>query len=262
MRRSRVLERLRAGKAALLTSIILGPSTLAVETLGRAGIDGVWIDMEHRPMSQREVAEMVTASRIVDMDAMVRIRKGEGYTSFFRPLEDGASGIMVPHVKSREDAEWAVANAKFPPLGRRGCDTTMPDSDMTFADPLTYLEHANRETFVVVQIEDAESLDHLDDIASVEGIDVLFIGPADLSISLGVPFQMQCARFREAVQAVRWAAKRHGKWWGLVVGDVPSAGSYAEDGARFLCIGGDFFFLKAACLGLRKEFDDAMARLV
>jgi len=255
MRRSIVLEKLRAGKAALLTSILLGPSTMAVEIVGRAGIDGVWIDMEHRPMSHREIATLIGAARVVDLDAMIRIRKGEGYTSFFRPLEDGAAGIMVPHVKTRAEAEWVVANSKFPPLGQRGCDTTAFDADVAFSDPVAYLEHANRETFIVVQIEDAEALDHLDDIASVPGIDVLFIGPADLSISLGVPFQMEHPTYCTAVQAVRRAAERHGKWWGLVVGDVPAAVPYAEQGARFLCVGGDIFFYKANCLALRRDFD-------
>lgn len=258
MRRSKVLEKMRNGKVALLTSVILGPSALSVEIIGRAGLDGVWIDMEHRPLSWRETAEMIQAARIVDTDAMIRIRKGEGYTSFFRPFEDGAAGIMVPHVKSREDAEWTVANAKFPPLGRRGCDTTAPDADASFADPLAFLQHANRETFVVVQIEDAEALGHLDEIASVAGIDVLFIGPADLTISLGVPFQYDSPRYREAVQAIRRAAERNGKWWGLVVGDVPSAVPYVEQGARFICVGGDLFFFKAACLDLRKNFDQAL----
>ena len=261
MRRSLVLEKLRAGKVALLTSITLGPSTQAVEVAGRAGLDGVWIDMEHRSLSQHEAAEMINAARIVDTDAMVRIRKGEGYTSFFRPFEDGASGIMVPHVKSREEAEWVVLNAKYPPLGRRGCDTFMPDADVGFSDPLVYLEHANRETFVVIQIEDAEALGHLDEIASVPGLDVLFIGPADLSISLGVPFQTDSAPYRQAVQQIRQAAERHGKWWGLVVGDVPTAASYVQQGAHFLCVGGDLFFLKAACVSLRRGFDAAMAAI-
>lgn len=261
MRRSKVLERLRAGKPALLTSITLGPSTLAVEIAGQAGLDGVWIDMEHRPLSQGEVAGMINAARIVDIDAMVRIRKGEGYTSFFRPFEDGAAGIMVPHVKTREEAEWVILNAKYPPLGRRGCDTGMPDADVSFSDPLAYLEHANRETFVVAQIEDAEALEHLDEIASVPGLDVLFIGPADLSISLGVPFQFDSARYCEAVQAVRQASERHGKWWGLVVGDVATAAMYVQQGARFLCVGGDFFFFKAACQALRRDFDRAMATI-
>jgi 4-hydroxy-2-oxoheptanedioate aldolase len=261
MRRSKVLEKLRADKPALLTSITLGPSTLAVEIAGRTGLDGVWIDMEHRPLSQREVAEMINAARIVDTDAMVRIRKGEGYTSFFRPFEDGAAGIMVPHITSREEAEWVVLNAKYPPLGRRGCDTFMPDADVGFSDPLAYLEHANRETFVVAQIEDAEALDHLDEIAAVPGLDVLFIGPADLSISLGVPFQMDSLRYREAVQAIRKAAERHGKWWGLVVGDVASAVPYVQQGARFLCVGGDLFFLRTACLSLRKDFDEAVTAI-
>jgi len=214
--------------------------------------------MEHRPISQREVAEMILASRIVDLDAMVRIRKGEGYTSFFRPLQDGAAGIMVPHVKSREEADWTIRNAKYPPLGRRGTETAMSDADTSFSDPMTYMHHANRETFVVVQIEDAEALKELDDIASVDGIDVLFIGPADLSVSLGVPFQFEDPKYKEAVGMIAGSAKRHGKWWGLPVGNCERAARYAEQGARFFCIGGDFSFLKASCLALREQFDRVM----
>jgi len=261
VRASQVLAKLRAGQPALLSSITLGPSALAVEIAGRAGLDGVWIDMEHRPMSQREVAEMIAAARIVDTDAMVRIRKGEGYTSFFRPLQDGAAGIMVPHVKTREEAEWVVRNAKYPPLGRRGTETAMCDADVSFSDPLTYMAHANRETFVVIQIEDAEALDHLDEIAAVPGVDVLFVGPADLSVSLGVPFQFSSPEYVAAIRRIGEAATRQGKWWGMVVGDVASAMPYLRQGARFLCVGGDFFWYKQACLALRRDFDQAVAGL-
>lgn len=259
MRRSKVLAKLRAGEPALLVSVGLGPSTLAMEVAGRAGIDGVWIDMEHRPRSQREVAEMINAGRIVDVDSMVRIRKGEGYASFFRPFEDGAAGIMVPHVKSLEEAAWVVRNARYPPIGRRGTETAMSDADTSFANPLEYLEHANRETFVVVQIEDAEALDHLDEIVSLEGIDVIFVGPADLSVSLGVPFQFESSVYLNALEAIRQAAERHSKYWGLPVGTCAAAALLAEQGARFFCMGSDLRFFKAACVALREEFDTVVS---
>ena len=256
MRRSKVLETLRSGKAALLTNISLSPSPLAVEIAGRAGIDGIWIDMEHRPYTWREVAEMIAGARLGDIDAMPRIRKGEGYTSFFRPFEDGAAGIMVPHVKTGEEAEWIVRNAKYVPIGRRGMESVMPDADMSFVDPIEYMEHANRETFVVIQIEDAEAMDNLDDIVSVKGIDAIFVGPADLSASLGVPLQFDSRKYRDAEAAIAAAATRHGKWWGRPVPDATTAAEYAERGARFFNVSGDFGLLKNGFLAMRKEFDE------
>jgi len=255
MRRSKVLEKLRAGDPALVTNASLGPSPMAVELAGRCGVDGVWIDMEHRPFTQREVSAMVNGARLGDTDAVIRVRKGEGYTSFFRPLEDGAAGIIVPHVTTRDEAKWVVRNAKYPPLGRRGTETVMPDSDVSFSDPIEYIAHANRETFVAVQIEDAEALDKLDEILSVEGIDIAFIGPADLTLSMGVPFQFESDAFQDAVKRIAEAAAANGKWWGLPCRGVELTGRFYDMGARFFNIFSDFFLLKQAWLSLREEFD-------
>lgn len=261
MRRSKVLAKLRAGKAALLGNLSLSPCPLGVEIAARSGLDGLWIDMEHRPFSQREVADMITAARASDIDAMPRIRKGEGYTSFFRPLEDGAAGIMVPHVASEEEARWVVRNAKFPPIGRRGMERMMPDADLGYVDAMEFVAHANRETFVVIQIEDAEALDHLDAIAAVEGIDVLFVGPADLSFSLGCPLQFDSPAYAEAERAIAAAAAKAGKWWGRPVADAQAAALYAEKGARFFAMGGDYGLLKVGFERMRREFDEAVGGL-
>lgn len=250
-----MLRSLRAGRPALMVNIAMGTMPMAVELAGRTGIEGAWLDMEHRPYTPHEVAEMCAAARLGDIDAVVRIRKGEGYTSVFRPLEDGAAGIIVPHVTTREEAQWIVRHAKFPPQGARGIEIVCPDADLGMADPKTYLAHANRETFVAIQIEDAEALERLDEILSVPGIDVIFIGPADLTASLGVPFEFTAARYLEAVQRIADAAKRHGKWWGLPVRDVAAAAAFAAQGARVFNIGSDYGALKRTWLTLRQDFD-------
>ena len=255
MRRSKILEKLRAGDPALITNVSLGPSPLAIELAGRCGVDGVWIDTEHRPFTQREVSAMVNGARLGDTDAVIRVRKGEGYTSFFRPLEDGAAGIIVPHVTTRDEAKWVVRNAKYPPLGRRGMENVMPDSDVSFSDSIEYMAHANRETFVAIQIEDAEALDKLDEILSVEGIDIVFIGPADLTLSLGVPFQFESDAFLGAVKKIGEAATAHGKWWGLPCRGVELTRPFYDMGARFFNILGDFSLLKMGLLAFREEFD-------
>jgi len=257
MRTSRILARLRNNQPVLTVNVSLAPSPLAVEIAGRCGIDGVWIDLEHRPWTMHDIFPMLAAGRIADTDCFVRIRKGEGYTSFFRPLEDGAAGIMAPHVKSREEAEWVARNAKFPPIGRRGLETMMPDADLGFSDPIEYTRHANRETFVCIQIEDAEALDHLDEIAATPGVDILFIGPADLTFSMGIPLELSHPDFLRAVRAIASAAERNGKWWGIPAPDVQTALRYAEQGARFFNIGGDYGILRTAFAAVRKEFDEA-----
>jgi 4-hydroxy-2-oxoheptanedioate aldolase len=260
MRESKVLGKLRSGQAALLVNISLSPNPLAVEMAGRTGIDGVWIDMEHRPLTQREVAHMIAGARLGDIDAMPRIRKDEGYTAFFRPLEDGAAGIMVPHIKTREEAEWVVRNAKYPPLGRRGMESVMPDADLSFSDPLEYMEHANRETFVVIQIEDAEALDNLDEIAAVEGVDVIFVGPSDLTVSMGIPLQKTHPRYLEAEAAIARAAAKHGKWWGRPIANPEDLERCLENGGRFFNMASDFGLLKAGFLQTRQIFDEIAGR--
>lgn len=259
MRRSRVLEKLRSGEMALTVNISLAPSPLAVQLAGHCGFDGIWIDTEHRPMNQWQVSSMIRAGHLTDIDCYVRIRKGEGYTSFFRPLEDGAAGIMVPHVKTREEAEWVVYNAKFPPVGRRGLETMMQDADLGFNDPIEYTQHANRETFVAIQIEDVEALDHIDEIGAVPGIDVLFIGPADLTFSMGIPLQLDHPRFRDTVKRIAAAASENGKWWGIPVGDVDSARRYAAQGARFLNVGGDYGLLRNGFQQIQADFSTALS---
>jgi 4-hydroxy-2-oxoheptanedioate aldolase len=254
MRRSRILERLRAGKVAQTFNVSLGVSPLAVELAGRCGADGIWLDSEHRPFTQQDLYTLIMACRLADTDAMVRIRKGEGYTSFFRPLEDGAAGILVPHIKTREEAEWVVYNAKYPPVGRRGVENVMPDADLGFADSLAYLEHANRETFVAIQIEDVEALDNLDDIIGTPGVEFLFVGPADLGLSMGIPFDIENPRMQEAIKKVASAAAKAGKYWGLPVGNVAAAQRYYDLGARYFNLGGDYGLLREGFTRLRREF--------
>jgi len=258
MRRSKVLEKLRAGKPVLMTMTSLAPAPLAVEIAGRAGMDAVWLDMEHRPFTPREVAELIAAARLGDVDAVVRVRKGEGYTCFFRPLEDGAAGIIVPHVTTTTEAEWVVRNAKYPPLGRRGIEIVMPDADLSFSDPHAYMAHANRETFVVIQIEDVEALAQLDAIIAVPGVDIIFIGPADLTASMGIPFAFDHPYYAEAITRISNAAAKCGKWWGLPVKDAAEAAAYAARGARFFNIGSDLRLLKDSFLAIRAAFNRAL----
>lgn len=232
MRKSTTLEKIRNGGWALSTAVAVGGSRIA-ELAGYLGYDCLWLDMEHKPCSQMDVFQMIQGARVSNIDCLVRVRK-QGYLDYFRALEDGAAGIMVPHVKTAEEAQYIASNAKYPPIGRRGIDLAGADSRYMLDGGKANMEFANRETFVMIQIEDREALDNLDDIAAVEGIDAFFVGPQDLSASLGVFGEPNSPLMDEAIQKIAAAAKKNGKWWGMPAGNTAAAQKYLDMGASFL----------------------------
>jgi 4-hydroxy-2-oxoheptanedioate aldolase len=142
----------------------------------------------------------------------------------------------------------------------RGMDGVEANADYGLAPMAEYMAHANRETFVCVQIEDREAVDDIDAIASVEGIDILFIGPADLSQSYGIPLQTQAPVMQEAARRVAEAATKHGKAWGLPVGSAEAGERYYEMGARFLACGAAIIILQQGWQRIRQDFDTILQR--
>jgi 2-keto-3-deoxy-L-rhamnonate aldolase RhmA len=142
---------------------------------------------------------------------------------------------------------------RFPPLGKRGFDGVGADADHGMAPPLEHLSHANREVFLALQIEDAEALEQIDGIAAVSGFDLLFVGPADLSISLGVPFQFDHPKLEEAFRTVHAAATKYGKWWGTTSASPEAAQKMLDLGARMVTAGSDHGMLM---LGFQKAIQE------
>jgi 4-hydroxy-2-oxoheptanedioate aldolase len=253
MRRSRVLEKLRSGQPVLVGSPTPYPSARLIELIGLVGFDCVWIDHEHQDISDDQIWHMCLAARATDMDAMVRIRKGE-YHTFFRALESGANGIMVPHVLSAGEALGVVRNTKFAPEGLRGIDGIEAHADHGLQPFAEYITQANRETFNVIQIEDAAGVEHVEEIAAVPGIDVLFVGPADLSASLGVVGQSDHPRVLEATERTARAARAAGIHWGCPVGSAEQFVALREQGATFFAWGAAIVGLQAYFQAIRDDF--------
>lgn len=259
MRKNRVLEKLRQGKATLVGSPTPYASPKITEMLGLLDFDGVWIDMEHQDYSFDQLFSMALGCRAAGIEPMARIRKGE-YWTYSRPFEAGATGIMVPHCRSGLEAEQIVRYARFSPLGMRGMDGVEAPADYGLAPMAEYMAHANRETFIAVQIEDREAVDCVDEIAAVEGIDILFVGPADLTQSYGIPLQTGSQTIRDAIERVAEAATRHGKWWGLPVGSAEHGARYYEMGARFLACGAAIIILQEGFRRIRQDFEPILSR--
>jgi len=249
MTNSRVIQKLRAGEVARMINLSRVTDPWLTEVAGRMGqFDVVWLDLEHRTFEPEVIAPMALACRATGMDLLVRVRKAD-YSSPMQALESGANAIMVPHCRSAAEAAQWVEWCRFPPLGKRGLDGAGADADYGLAPILEHIAHANRETLLALQIEDREAVECVDEIAAVPGVDLLFVGPGDLSMSYGVPMHLDHDLLQTAIRRVAAAAADAGKWWGIATGSVTAAQDAVDLGARLITCGSDHGWLLA---GLRE----------
>jgi 4-hydroxy-2-oxoheptanedioate aldolase len=253
--KSRVRTKLDGGDFIRVVGLNRVVEPWIAEVVGRLGFDLIWFDMEHRSHGYEVIERLSLACRATGIDLMVRIRK-TGYTSIMRALEFGAHGIMIPHCMNSEEARQWVQWTKFPPQGERGFDGAGADANYAVSDPLGYLSESNKETFLMVQIEDRHAIDCVETIAAVPGIDALFVGPADLSISYGVPFQRSHKLMQQAFDRVANAAAKAGKWWGTVTDTPELAQIELNRGARLITCADDHFLLVQGLQRAYREFEN------
>ncbi len=252
MRKSKCLAKWRAGQPVLGLTLHYNDASI-FEMVSMLHFDVIWMDLEHQTRSVETATEMIRAARSGDADILARPAKGE-FVRMARLLEAGANGIMYPRCDSVEEAMEVVVQAKFPPVGKRGLDGAGPDSGY-MATPLgKYIQHANEETFLVIQIESREALAVADQIATVEGVDLLFFGPGDYSLQQGFPGKFDDPRYLEAVKAVANAAVAAGKWWGTPAFSIEHAEQLLGLGANFVTYGSDLTLLRKVLIDLQKDF--------
>ena len=253
MRRSLVLEKLRAGKPVHSFHLNFADPRVA-ETAALHGFDCLWICQEHIANDWSAVESQILAAKCHDVDTLVRVSRGS-YSDYIKPLEMDATGIMVPHIMSVKDAEDVVRMTRFMPVGRRPVDGGNADAKFCNVAFTDYLKEANEQRFLIVQIEDPEPLDELDEIASLDGIDMLFFGPGDFSHSIGAPGEWDHPRLIEARKLVAEAANKHGKFAGTTA-DLSTVKSYQDMGYQFLNTGADVLALNEYCKRLKSGFDE------
>lgn len=260
MRRSRVLTKLRQGGFVRICS--MGHVIpFYIRHAAKLNYDGIWLDLEHRCMSSQDVRYLLALCHYNDIDCMVRPPTTQR-TRLYRYLEDGATGFMLPFVSSTEDATQAVTSVKFPPEGNRGIDGTGLDADYGFdlwQQDSTFTSDANQQTFIVAQIETPEAVANVSQIAAIDGIDCLFVGPSDLGLRLAVSGVPGKTALAEAVQCVSSAARRYNKAWGIAAGSKEDFEHYCAMGAQMVPWGSDFWLSKALDEGSR-EIDDMLNR--
>jgi len=183
--RGQLKKRLLNGETVIGPFVII-PSMSLVETLGYAGMDFCILDTEHGPLSIQTVNELVISAQGADIAPIVRIPNNEE-SLILRALDIGADGVQVPQINTILDAKRVVESAKYSPLGHRGVSIFTRAGNYYKDEATNHTNIQNEETMTVVHIEGKEGLDNLNEIMTIDGIDVLFLGPYDISQSLGVP---------------------------------------------------------------------------
>jgi 4-hydroxy-2-oxoheptanedioate aldolase len=236
LRPSRILRVLREKRFPALMKFNLTDPRVA-EMAGIAGYDGLWLCNEHVPTDWTPLEHTIRAARLHDMDTLVRVAKGS-YSDYVRPLEAGATGIIVPHVESAAEARQIVSWCRFNPIGKRALDGGNTDGAYCTVPITDYIKHANSECLIVLQIESPEGLAQVEALAAVPGFDGFLFGPGDFSHRIGKAGELLAPEVTAARQRVGKAARANGKF-------VMASGLYAPfaelvaDGHNVFNLGSD-----------------------
>lgn len=247
MRKNTVKQALAEGKLQLGTGFGQLRSPEIPKILAAAGFHWAFVDLEHGGFDLETVQDICRVSVMVGLSPIVRVADLQ-YSLIARSLDCGAQGVIFPRVESAELLEKAISWTKFPPVGIRGYGLSHPQVDYEKVDFPQVIEHMNTNTMVVMQIETQRALDMREELLAVPGIDAVMVGPADLSISLGVPGEFQHPKMIGAIEAIRDTCIRRGVAPGLQTRTSGLAKFWKERGMRFLgCSNDTGMLFERAC---------------
>lgn len=233
-------DRTLAGETLIGLFLDLG-SPAAAEVCAAAGYDWLLVDLEHGAATEADLPGLLRAVELGGPAALVRPQSGERIR-IGRALDMGARGIMVPRLESSDQAREAVTFLRYPPDGIRGVATRVRGAGLG-AVSHAEVKRLNERVVGIIQIESVGGLRDADAIAAIDGADVLFVGPADLSHSLGIPGQFQHPEYLAALERVVAACRAHGKAPGILVYDTAVVPRLVELGFTFVGIGADAAFV-------------------
>lgn len=244
MRKNKTKERLKAGET-VLGCFLRYPSASLVEVLGYQPWDFLVFDAEHGNIEPADCENMVRAAELQDVTPIVRVTTNQPQI-ILRLMDTGAQGLHVPWINTAAEAESVVRWTKYYPRGIRGlAGIRAADYGLkgTFGD---YVETSNRESLVVIHIETIDAVDQLPEIIKIDGIDVIFIGPTDLSHSLGVPGQPGHPTVQAAIDRIVETVSKTDKALGIMVPNAQAAQQWRARGARYITVGFESLLMPAA----------------
>ena len=230
-----------------------------IELAGLAEVDAVWLCTEHVPNDWIGIEHQIRAARVHGIDCLVRVARGS-YSDYIRPLEADATGIIVPHVETPEEARQIVAWTRFHPLGKRPLDGGNVDGQFCQVPMADYLHHANTQRIIMLQIESPEALERVEDIAAVPNYDILMFGAGDFSHRIGKSGQTNAPEVVAARKRIGAAARKHGKF-AMVPGPMAPLPELLAEGYGMIGCGSDVFglgqYFKDRVVALRQQADDS-----
>lgn len=244
-------ERLAAGETLFGTFVTLNDPDL-VELIGYAGLDFAVIDCEHGPYGNEAVGDLARACRAGGLHTVVRVPTNDDWL-INKALDVGAEAVLVPQIDSLESARRAAAAAKYAPLGHRGASPFTRASAFSVRGGPDYYARANAETMLILGVEGVSGAAAFADMAKLENVDGFFIGPVDLSHSLGVPGQIDHPMVIGKIREMIALARAHGKPVGVFANDVQRARDWVDAGAQFVPYGVDVGIICGAFRGLVAE---------
>ena len=253
LRTSRILRELRAGKHPTCFKLNLGDPRV-IELCGLSGASAVWICNEHVSNDWFNLENQIRAAKLYDVDSIVRVSKGS-YSDYVKPFEADATAIMVPHVKTAEEARHIVEMTRFYPVGRRALDGGNPDGRYCQVPMADYLDHSNTERLLIFQIESPEAVENVEAIAAVPGFEVLLFGPGDFSHLLGKAGQIAAPEVVAARQRVAAAAKKNGKYM-MAPGMMAPRKALEAEGYTIFTLGADVLGLADYLQAKLKSFQN------
>mgnify|MGYP005856103377 CR=1 FL=1 len=251
MHENTLKQKLRRGEA------VIGPFmncsyAAFIEIVGLAGFDFAIIDMEHGPLSVETAEDLCRAAQGVGLAPIVRVRKNDA-PQIQRALDIGSAGVQVPQIETRADAEAVVRAAKYQPLGMRGLSFYTRAGDYTIHGVAGITDRLNAEQLVIIHVEGKSGLENLDEIIAVPHIDVIFLGPYDLSQSFGIPGQVNDPRVVKGMEEATAKIRAAGKAAGTFAADAETAKRWLALGVQYMSLSVDVGIFAHACRDLVRQ---------
>jgi 2-keto-3-deoxy-L-rhamnonate aldolase RhmA len=213
--------------------------------LAQCGFDFFLLDNEHGAYGPETVSDMIAATRGAGISVIVRIPEIRRET-VMKPLDSGAAGLLVPMVNTADQAREIITYAKYPPMGNRGLALSRAHSSYGRPPVAEYLERANETTFIAVQAETTQAIENLESIAATPGIDAVFVGPTDLSVSMGIPGQTNHPKEADMIASVIGICRKQKVIPGIHMSNVDILKDWIDKGMRFITFSSDVDLLTKA----------------
>lgn len=250
----RLLENIRNKKLSI------GPfskscDSAIIECIGLAGFDFVIIDLEHGPNSMETAQNLVRAATLYQVTPIIRVNENNE-SMISKALDIGAQGVQVPQINNEQSARNVINAARFSPSGNRGVCRYVRAAEYSKKNKNDYFEDSNKNTLIIIQIEGKKGLENIDSILQVEGIDIVFIGPYDLSQSMGVPGQTNHPKVLEAMKMITEKANHYNKIVGTFIETPSDLKIWKDLGLLYLSYKVDVGIFYDACYNIYNELNE------